>query len=122
MRYPVFTKAMKWVSITLLLLVLFWQPFQNRPVALEILICVGALLVVTEAWRAQKLLWATGFVAIAVLFNPVVPLVLTRKTFFLLELACLGAFLLSLTVLTANPPVPKPGIINRNRRIQSQFQ
>lgn len=115
------TNAMKWVSITMLILELFWPPFRNRPLALEVLICVGALLVVTEAWRVQKPLWATGFVAIAVLFNPVVPLALARKTFFLLELACLGAFLLSLTVLTTKPLAAEPGIINPNRRIQSKF-
>jgi len=121
MRCPVFTQAMKWVSITMLLLGMFWQPFQNRPVVLDILVCIGALLVVTQAWRIQKYFWATGFVAIAVLFNPIVPLVLTRKTLFLLELVCLAAFLLSLTVLTAKPVAREPGIINRNRRIQSKF-
>lgn len=115
------TKTMKWVSIAILLLALFWQPLQNHQVALEILICVGALLVVTQAWRTQKYFWATGFVAIAVLFNPIVPLALTRKTFFLLELVCLAAFLLSLTVLTGKPLAPAPGIINRHRRIQSHF-
>lgn len=115
------TKTMKWVSITMLLLALFWQPLQDHQVALGVLVCIGALVVVTQAWRTQNYFWATGFVAIAVLFNPIVPLALTRRTFFLLELACLGAFLLSLTVLTGKPLTPAPGIINRNRRIQSQF-
>jgi Family of unknown function (DUF6804) len=120
-RSPLLTKTMKWVSITMLLLALFWQPLQNHHVALEILVCIGALLVVTQAWSARKYFWASGFVAIAVLFNPIVPLVLTRRTFFLLELACLSAFLLSLTGLTAKPLIPAPGIINPNRQIQSQF-
>lgn len=115
------TKTMKWISITMLLLALFWQPLQNHQVTLEILICAGALLVVMQAWRAQKYFWTTGFIAIAVLFNPIVPLVLTRRTFFLLELACLGAFLLSLLVLTGKPLAPAPGTIHPSRQIQSHF-
>ena len=121
MRCPVFTKAMNWVSIATLFLALFWLPFQNYPVTLKVLVCLGALLVAKQAWGREKYLWATGFVAIAVLFNPMVPFVLARKTFFFLELACLGAFLLSLAILAEKPLAPVAGIINRNRRIQSQF-
>jgi len=112
---------MKWVSITGLLLALLWRPSTSYQVTLEILICVSALLVVTQAWRAGKYSWAAGFVAMAVLFNPIVPLALARKTFLWLDLVCLTAFLVSLAVLTAKPLVPMPGIINPNRRIESQF-
>lgn len=115
------TKTMKWVCITMLLLALFWEPLRSYELTFEILICGGALLVVMQAWRAQKYFWTTGFIAIAVVFNPIVPLVLTRRIFFLLVLACLGAFLVSLAVLTGKPLAPAPGIINPNRQIQSQF-
>ena len=115
------TKTMKWVSVTMLLLALFWPPLLNHHVALEILICLSALLVVTQAWSAGKYFWAAGFVAVAVLFNPIVPPALSRQAFFWLELVCLAAFLLSLTAWTVKPLVPVPGIINPNRRIQSQF-
>lgn len=116
-----FTKTMKWISITGLLLALRWPPSTSYQVTLEILICVSALLVVTQAWRAQKYFWAAGFVAIAVLFNPIVPLALARKTFLWLDLVCFAAFLVSLGVLTARPIATVTGIINPNRRIQSQF-
>lgn len=112
---------MKWVSIMMLLLALFWPPLSNHQVALEILICLSALLVVAQAWSASKHFWALGFVAIAVLFNPIVPLALTRQTFLWLEWVCLAAFLLSLTGLTGKPLAPAPGILNPTRQIQSQF-
>jgi hypothetical protein len=117
----VLTKTMKWVSITGLLLALRWPLSTSYQVTLEILICVSALLVVTQAWHAGKYSWAAGFVAIAVLFNPLVPLVLARKTFLWLDLVCLAAFLVALTGSTAKPLVPIRGIVNPNRRIQSQF-
>ena len=120
--FPVLTRTMKWVSIMMLLLALFWPPLSNHQVALEILICLSALLVVAQAWNAGKHFWALGFVAVAVLFNPIVPLVVTRQTYFWLEWVCLAAFILSLIILTAKQPVPLPGIISPNRRIQSQFQ
>jgi hypothetical protein len=77
---------------------------------------------VAQAWNAGKHFWALGFVAVAVLFNPIAPLVVTRQTYFWLEWVCLAAFILSLILLTAKQPVPLPGIIHPNRRIQSQFQ
>jgi hypothetical protein len=117
----VLTKTMKWVSITGLLLALRWPPSTSYQVTLEILICVSALLVVTQAWHAGKYSWAAAFVAIAVFFNPIMPLALARKTFLWLDLVCLAAFLVSLAGSAAKPLVPMPGIINPNRRIQSQF-
>jgi hypothetical protein len=112
---------MKWVSIMMLLLALFWPPLSNHRVALEILICLSALMVMAQAWSASKHFWALGFGAVAVLFNPIMPLALAPKTFLWLEWVCLAAFLLSLILLTAKQPVPLPGIIDRNRQIQSRF-
>ena len=116
-----FTKTMKWVSITMLLLALFRPPLLNHPVALEFLICGGALLVVAQAWRAQKYFWAAGFVAIAVVFNPVLDLTLSPPVFTGLAWISIAAFLLSMVGLTEKPLALAPGTFNPNRRIQSQF-
>ncbi|MGA2632155.1 MAG: DUF6804 family protein [Terriglobia bacterium] len=115
------TKTMKWVSITMLLLALLWPPSTSYQLTLEILISVSALLVVTQAWRAGKYFWAAGFVAIAVLFNPVSDLTFSPPVFIGLGWVCVGAFVLSLAGFTEKPLAPMPGIINLNRRIQSQF-
>jgi len=75
------TAIMKWVSIAILLLGFF----ENLPVGSQewsvrnggylelfnMLVCLSALLVVAEGFRGRKYFWASGFVAIAVLFNPI---------------------------------------------------
>ena len=115
------TKTMKWVSITVILLALLWPSLLNHQVALEILICVGALLVVAQAWRAGKYSWAAGFVAIAVLFNPALARTVSSPVFIGLSWVSIAAFVLSLAGFTEKPLAPMPGIINPNRRFQSQF-
>ena len=61
------TKIMKWVCIAALLLAVVRIPNTSYQVLLEILVCVGALLVVAQAFREGKYFWAAGFTAIAVL-------------------------------------------------------
>lgn len=107
------TKSMKGVSIAVLLLAVLRLPSASYQVLLEIFVCVSALLVVTQAVRAGKYFWAAGFVAIAVLFNPVVPVALSRKTFLWLDSVCLMTFLVSLAVLKRQPTLSMPSITNR---------
>ena len=90
------TKILKWVSIALLLLVGL-RLAKNYQGLLEMVVCVCALLVVGQAVRAAKYFWAAGFLAIVVLFNPVVPIVLSAKIFLWLNWVCLAAFLVSFT-------------------------
>ena len=68
------TKTMKWLSVTMLLLAVFQLPVASDQVLLAIVVCASGLLVVAQAVRAGKYPWAAGFLAIAVLFNPVVPI------------------------------------------------
>jgi hypothetical protein len=56
-------------------------------------------MVVAETLLAQKYLWAIGFLAIAVLFNPVVPIRVSRPTFLVLDAFCIVAFVRAVTVL-----------------------
>src|SRR5215831_19564145 len=93
MRFPMLTKIMKWVSIAALLLAVLRLPTGSYQALLEIVVCMSGLLAATQAVRAGKYFWATGFVAIAVLFNPVVPVALARRTFLWLDLVCLMTFL-----------------------------
>ena len=114
-----FSKMMKWFSVVALLLALFWRPSTSFQVMLGILICVSALLVVTQAVRAGKYIWALGFAAMAVLFNPVVPVGLSRSSFLWLDAICIVTFLLSLVALRTRPVLSIPGIIQPHRRIES---
>jgi uncharacterized protein DUF6804 len=108
-----FTKIMKWASITVLLLAAFWLPSTGFQILLELVICVSALLVVRQAFRVGRYAWAFGFLTIAALFNPVVPIVLSRRVFLGLDWLCLMTFLISLAVLSRSPVLSIPSITGR---------
>jgi Family of unknown function (DUF6804) len=108
-----FTKIMKLVCVVALLLAAFWVGSPGVEILLDILICVGAVMVLTQAVARTKYLWAAGFAVVAVLFNPVVPVVLSRNVFLGLDLACILAFLLSLAAMKRQPILSIPSITNR---------
>ena len=113
------TKIMKWFSITVLLAAIFWRPSEGYGVLFQFVLSVGAILVVVQAAQARKSLWAIGFSSIAVLFNPVAPIVFSRQVFLWLDVVCLAMFAISLAVLKARPLLSVRGIINPGRRIES---
>ena len=114
-----FTKVMKVVCVAALMLMAFWQAPASAEVVLDILICVGAVTVATQAIAQPKYIWTTGFVLIAVLFNPIMPVGLSRDIFFVLDLACLGAFLISLEALKSQRTLSIRSITNRRPRSES---
>ncbi len=110
---PMFTKIMKFVCAGVLLLTAFWVATPGVKILLDIVVCVGALMVATEAVARPKYLWAAGFVAISLLFNPIAPVALSRNVFLVLDVACLLAFLISLETLRSQPVLSIPSITNR---------
>jgi hypothetical protein len=128
-RISMLTTIMKWVSISILLLGLF----ENLPVGSQewsvrnggylelfnMLICLSALLVVAEGIRSHKYFWASGFVAIAVLFNPFVPVTLPRRMFLGLDSLCILTFLISLALSKRRPILSVPSIGNGMPRSES---
>jgi len=106
------TKIMKWVSIATLFLAGL-RLTASYQVLLEFVVCVSGILVISQAVRDGKYLWAAAFFAIAVLFNPVVPVALSRKTFLWLDWVCLMTFLVSLAGLKRHPTLSMASITNR---------
>ena len=104
---------MKWVSIAALLLAVLRLPTGGYQVLFEVVVCLSGLLVATQAVRAGKYLWALGFSAIAVLFNPVVPVALARRAFLWLDVVCLMTFLVPLAALKTRPTLSIPSITDR---------
>jgi hypothetical protein len=118
------TKIMKWLSIAALLLAVLPLPIGSQRVGshrvvLEIVVCVSAILVVTQALRAGKYFWAAGFSVIALLFNPVVPVELSENGFLWVDWLCLAAFLVSLAALKRQPTLSIPSITSRARVTES---
>jgi len=104
------TKIMKWVSIAVLLPAVYWQSTAGYQLALQLVVSAGALLVAWQGYRSEKQIWAIGFVAIAVLFNPFQPLTFSREMFLWLNLISIATFLASLIVLKAKPRPAMPSI------------
>jgi len=118
---PMATKIMKWVSIAGLLLGVMWRSSPNYQLLLQFLVCAGAILVALQAARAAKYSWAVGFSAIAVLYNPILSVALSRNMFLWLNLVCLATFVVSLSVLKTRPitlvTVAKKSITNQGWRV-----
>ena len=95
------TKIMKWVSIAALVLAVLFNASSGYLTVLQFMVCVGAVLVVVQAGRAGRYTWAAAFSVIALLFNPIVPLALSRNLF--LVLLSLAMFALSVAVLKTQP-------------------
>jgi Family of unknown function (DUF6804) len=109
------TKIMKWVSSAVLLL----AGLRLTSILLGLVVCVSGILAVTQAVRDSKYLWAAGFFLITVLFNPVVPVLLSRKTFLWLDWVCLMTFLISLAALKRQSTLFRPSITSRTQGSES---
>jgi signal transduction histidine kinase len=78
----------KWASIPALLLASMLSRFTaGYELLVDLAICSGAVVVVQWAVRSKDYLWAAGFVAVAVVFSP---LLLVVKIFFLMGFTCVA--------------------------------
>jgi hypothetical protein len=93
------TGIIKSVSAITLIVAALLDSSAGYRIVLDLVVCVAALLVLAQAFRIRKYFWAVGFAVIAVLINPAVPLVLSHTRFLMLDLLCMGAFLISLSAL-----------------------
>jgi len=115
MGLEMLSTIMKWVSIAgLLLAAMSWRSVANYPLLLEFVVCLGATVVVMQAARAEKYFWAAGFLGIAVVFNPIVPVLrMSGQLGPLLVLACIVPFAVSLAALKTQPLLSIPSITGR---------
>jgi hypothetical protein len=108
-----YTKAVKLVSIAAFFLMFLWWFAAKSQLwsvgdggymeLLALAVFLAALLLVAQTALGGKYFWAVAFAAIAVLFNPVAPLTLSRTTFLVLDAFCLWALSLSLTLSWREP-------------------
>jgi hypothetical protein len=77
---------------------------------------MGAILVIRQALQAKQYIWAVGFIAIALLFNPMVVIFRPVGYFFLLlVLVSLAMFGISLVALKPQYLLSIPSITDPNR-------
>jgi len=78
-------KTMKWGLIMgLLLAAISWNAGANFRLLLDLVVLVGAIMVVRHASLAKQYFWASGFVGMALLLNPVVPVLTPAGNLMLL--------------------------------------
>ena len=75
---------------------------------------MGAIIVLRHAVCDREYLWAAGFAAIALIFNPAAPAFQASGDWFrLLAFACMAVFPVSLTALKTRPVLSIPSITER---------
>jgi hypothetical protein len=106
----------KWFTIAALLLtVLFWKSAQEFWLEVDLVVCVAAAIVMTQAYQAKKYSWAAGFLAIALVFNPMVPVFRPLGDIGLsIVVFSTVPFVVSLVELRPSPIMSIPSITDRN--------
>ena len=95
------TKIVKWVSLPALLIgSMFSSSTAAYGFLLDLLICLAAVIVVERAVSEKEYFWAAGFVAVAVVFSP---LMLVVKIFLLMGFTCIGTFAALLAAWKTQP-------------------
>jgi hypothetical protein len=109
-------RVMKWFTIaTLLVTVLFWRFARDFRLELDLVVCVAAGIVMAQAYRAKRYSWVAGFLTIALVFNPIVPLFRPAGDIGLsIVVFAMVPFVMSLVALRARPIMSIPSITDRN--------
>jgi len=95
------SKIIKWVSLPALLIVSMFSGFAaGYKLLLDMAICLGAVVLVQRSVRMKEYFWASGFVAIVVLFSP---LLLTVKIFLFMAITCTATVLALLAAFRTQP-------------------
>jgi hypothetical protein len=99
-----YLKIMISLSFAALAVALFVTPNASYQVLLQFLVCASAVLIVWNAVRDQAPhLWAVAFCGIAIVFNPILPVALPTRAFFVLDLLCMALFLVYARTYKAKP-------------------
>ena len=114
------TQTMKWLSVTMLLLAVFRLAVASHETLLSIVVFASGLLIVAQAVRSRKYLWAIGFLAIALLFNPVVSIALSGRDVLWLNGIGLAAFLMAALAFDGRPPRPARPVLPITLRMASR--
>jgi hypothetical protein len=99
-----YLKIMIFVSLAALAVALFMTSHANYRVFLQFLVSASAALIVWNAVRGEaQYSWAAAFCGIAIVFNPIVPLPLSGRVFFFLDLFSIALFLVYYRAYESKP-------------------
>jgi hypothetical protein len=99
--FQMISKIIKCVSLPALLIAsICSRSAGSYQLPVDFAICLGAVVFVQRAVRLKEYYWAAGFVAIAVLFSP---LLLVAKIFLWMAICCLAALATLLAAFQTRP-------------------
>lgn len=111
------TNSMKWLSVAAILFLLLLLPrisYAGYPTMVAALtVWAGAVVVMVQAARSGRYVWMSLFLLVAVIFNPALPVMLSRSAFLVLDLGTLAMFGLSLVLLQSAPRLSIASITDR---------
>jgi len=108
------TRIMTIACITALLIAVSWHSFPEYRVPFSLVIWAGAIVVSVQAVRTARFSWMLVFLGIAGVFNPIMPVALSRGVFYALDLATLELFAVSLAVFSREPNLSGAGLAARD--------
>jgi hypothetical protein len=109
-------RVVKWLCIAVLFVAfVLWRRIGAYELALRIVICSGAAVVAVQAFHSARRRWTICFLAIALLFNPAIPVLpLADRLGLVAIMLAAAAFAVSLTMLKSVPLLSIPSITDRN--------
>jgi hypothetical protein len=115
------TKIIKFVAVGILLFAgMRWHYAPNDQLLFGSIVCAGSIIAVYHVLRAQKRLLACEFLGVALLFNPVVPVLAPAGNLSLLVVWISMALIASsLIIFRVQPILSIPSITDRNPGCES---
>ena len=108
------TRISKLLAIAaLIVLMILWRSSDSRTLLAGFAVCAGAVVATIETIRARNYVWMGVFLGIALLFNPLVIVTLSKPVYFASYLVCLVAFLLSFRMTAPAPRLSMASITDR---------
>ena len=94
-------RIIKWVSIPVILIAsIFARYAAGYELLVNLAICLGAAICVQRAAQSREYFWAAGFIAVVVVFSP---LLLVDKIFLLMGLTCVATFITLFAAFRTHP-------------------
>ena len=107
------TNIMKWIAILALLVGIIWPSSVDYRVVLQFVVCAAAILALVEAQGVRKYLVMVIFIAVACLFNPVLPVSLPSNVSMPVSIATMLLFAVAIRRSWSAPGLSLASITDR---------
>jgi len=107
------TKVIKWTAIAALMGGALIGSFPDLEVVLQFVVVAAAVVALTQAATMRRYVWATLFLLVALLFNPVLPIPFPVYVSRLVQGLTLSLFFFSLELLKPQPRLSIASITDR---------